>query len=249
MTMPRGLVLDAGNTRVKWGVTAGDEWLAFGAAPKDDVAALVEAWRPWIVPGVRAAGCNVAGDAVGAALASALSMQGVSLRWLSSVESAGGVTNGYDEPRRLGADRWAALVGAWRACGSACLVVNAGTALTVDALDAGGRFLGGLIAPGVRTMLSSLARSTAGLADTPGHHRAFPTCTADAMTTGALDAAAGAVERARTRLEAHCGHGVPIVLSGGGGPALRPLLTGDVRHREHLVLEGVHCLASEGTVS
>lgn len=247
MTAARGLFIDAGNTRVKWGVIAGGEWLAFGAVPKEDTAALAEAWQPWIVPALQAAGCNVAGDAVGAALASVLTAQGVAVRWLTAVESAGGVTNGYDRPRQLGADRWAALVGAWAACGSACLVVNAGTALTVDALDAGGRFLGGLIAPGVRTMLASLANNTAGLADTPGRHRAFPTCTADAMTTGALDAAAGAVARARARLEARCGHTVPIVLSGGGGPALRPLLTGDVRHREHLVLEGVHRLATEGT--
>lgn len=249
MTAGRGLFLDAGNTRVKWGVAEGDTWLAFGAAPKDDVASLADAWRPWAGPDLRAAGCNVAGESVGAALASALTAQGVSVRWLSAVESAGGVTNGYDHPRQLGADRWAALVGARAACGAACLVVNAGTALTVDALDDAGQFLGGLIAPGVRTMLASLASSTAGLADRPGQHRAFPTRTADAMTTGALDAAVGAVERARTRLEARCGHAVPIVLSGGGGPALRALLTGDVLHREHLVLEGIHRLVKEGNAA
>ena len=249
MTGANWLFIDAGNTRIKWGVKGGGAWLAFGAGPKDDVAALAGAWAAWIGPGTQAAGCNVAGEGVGAELASALTAQRVSLRWLAAVESAAGVTNGYDRPRQLGADRWAALVGAWTACGAACLVVNAGTALTVDALDDGGRFLGGLIAPGVRTMLASLARDTAGLTDAPGRHAAFPTCTADAMTTGALDAAAGAVERARARLESRCGHAVPIVLSGGGGPALHPLLTGDVRSREHLVLEGVNRLATEGTAS
>lgn len=248
MTAARGLYLDAGNTRVKWGVVEGGDWIARGVAPKDDLPALVEGWRPWIVPGMRAAGCNVAGDVVGAALSSALMAHGMPVRWLSAVEAACGVTNGYDQPGQLGADRWAALIGAWVACGTRCLVANAGTALTVDALDAGGRFLGGLIAPGVNTMLASLARSTAGLTQAPGHHRPFPTSTADAMSTGVLEAAAGAVERARDRLEARCGRVVPIVLSGGGAPALRPLLTGDVRHREHLVLEGVHRLATEGTV-
>lgn len=241
----RVCVIDAGNTRIKWGVAEGGGWLAVGAVTKDDAEGLRNALSPWLQPGGIAVCCNVAGAAVAGRIAGDLGAHGVIPRWFASAERCLGVTNGYANPRQLGPDRWAALVAAWQECATACLVVNAGTALTVDSLDAQGNFLGGLIAPGVATMLASLATNTAGLADDPGEHRAFPTRTADAMTTGAIDAAVGAIARARTRLEQRHGAPVPLVVSGGGAPRLLPHLDGDVRHREHLVLEGLRRCAME----
>ncbi len=241
----RVLVIDAGNTRIKWGVAEGDAWLALGAAAKDDADGLRRGLSPWLQAGGVAVCCNVAGATVAERITASLAEQGLSPRWFGSSERCLGVINGYANPRQLGPDRWAALVAAWQACASACVVVNAGTALTVDSLDAGGRFLGGLIAPGVATMLASLTSNTAGLPGDPGEHCAFPTRTADAMTTGAIDAAVGAIVRARGRLEERHGAPVPLVVSGGGAPRLLPHLDGDVRHREHLVLEGLRRFAVE----
>lgn len=241
----RVFVIDAGNTRIKWGVAEGDAWLALGAAAKDDADGLRGALAPWLQPDGVAVCCNVAGAAVADRITDELAAHGLIPRWFVSGERCLGVSNGYANPRQLGPDRWAAVIAAWQECASACLVVNAGTALTVDSLDESGRFLGGLIAPGVATMLASLTRHTAGLPGDPGEHRAFPTRTADAMTTGAIDAAVGAIARARSRLEERHGSSVPLVVSGGGAPRLLPHLDGDVRHREHLVLEGLRRFAAE----
>ena len=111
-----------------------------------------------------------------------------------------GLVNGYDHPSRLGADRWVALAGARSRVLAAhqarpALVVMVGTAVTVDALDADGRFLGGLILPGFGVMLRALEMGTAGLKVPTGEVVDFPTNTSDALMSGGANAIAGAIER------------------------------------------------------
>jgi type III pantothenate kinase len=171
--------------------------------------------------------------------------RGVDMRWNVSQASQAGVTNGYDEPSRLGADRWAALIGARARVGSACVVVNAGTAITVDSLSRDGQFLGGIILPGLETMLHALEVRTAGLRRLPGSHRDFPTTTADAMTTGVVDAAVGAVQRVQGRLALLVRGEVRTLLSGGAAESLRPHLADGCECVDQLVLEGLR-VAAEG---
>src|SRR4030095_11376478 len=118
-------------------------------------------------------------------------------RWVVSSAFAAGVTNGYDHPNRLGTDRWGALIGG-RPPGLAvggerrpALVVRVATAVTVDALDAGGKFLGGLILPGFGLMLRALEMGTAGLKAPTGEAVDFPTHTSDALMSGGSHADAG----------------------------------------------------------
>jgi len=234
------LVLDAGNTRVKWAFVNDGIFVANGAVPTADPDALAAEWRDLPLQGVRALACSVAGptvhDRIGA-LVSAHSATDVV--WFTSTERCAGVYNRYDRPTQLGADRWAAMVGARARTDDPVVVVNAGTAITVDALASTGEFLGGLILPGVGVMLDSLAQRTAGLRSAPGRFSEFPRNTADAMASGALEAAAGAVARMVGRLAAREGIHPQVILSGGSAPTLAPGMPEGTCRVEHLVLEGL----------
>jgi type III pantothenate kinase len=166
--------------------------------------------------------------------------------WIASAREQCGVRNSYDDPAQLGCDRWAALIGAWRLCGGPALVVNAGTALTVDALTADGVFVGGIIVPGEHLMRGALAGNTAGLALRPGNFSFFPNTTGDAIMSGTIDAMAGAVERMAHFLE-EAGQARPLcVLSGGGAASLATQLNLEVRVVDNLVLEGLLVISGSG---
>lgn len=234
------LAVDAGNTRIKWGLANGADFNVVGALPTAHAETLVEAWRDLPLAGARVVVCNVAGEAAAEAIAGAVAGVQAHGVWFASVEQRAGVSNGYDRPGQLGADRFAALIGARARCDTACIVVNAGTAVTIDALDAHGRFLGGMILPGFVTMHDALERRTAGLAARTGRYQPFPRNTADAMTTGAIDAITGAAARFARRLAEVDGAGeVPWFVSGGSAPVLQPGLPPQARVVEHLVLEGL----------
>ncbi len=222
------LCLDAGNTRLKWGLFQ-DGWRETGALPLAELGALR------LPQAERVVLSNVAGDEVGRQLERALA--GLPLIRAASRAEQCGVTNGYERPEQLGADRWAALIGARFLHPGPTLVVMAGTATTVDVLDGAGVFRGGLILPGLDLMRRSLARNTAQLDLLPGEFRDYPANTADAIFSGCLSAQAGAVERMFRRIaaepEALC------LLSGGAASPLLPLLPIPVRSVENLVLEGL----------
>jgi type III pantothenate kinase len=152
-----------------------------------------------------------------------------------------GVTNAYSDPGQLGADRWAALIGARHLHAGACLVVNAGTATTIDLLGGDGVFRGGAIVPGAELMKWSLEEKTAGLARAPGRFAAEPRNTADAIETGCTLAQVGAIERMFARLEP----GAVCLLSGGAAASLSGRLGVPLRVVENLALEGLARIAAE----
>jgi type III pantothenate kinase len=238
------LAIDAGNTRIKWGVHDGRRFTATGAMPTADAAAIGDAWAdaPRAERGIAS---NVAGPTVRDALQAACTRHGIPLQVIRSSPSQCGVRNGYADPAQLGTDRWAALVGAHAAETGHKLVVNVGTALTVDALAADGRFLGGLIVPGPALMRRSLDRGTADLRHTEGHFHDFPRATADAITSGALQACIGAVDRMAGAMAEQSLAIARVVLSGGGASEIAPHLPFPLALRENLVLEGLVLLARE----
>src|SRR5258708_39952458 len=152
--------------------------------------------------------------------------------WVEAKRRQCGVTNGYGKPAQLGADRWAALIGAWSILRGPCLVVTAGTATTMDVLRGDGRFVGGVIFPGLELMKRSLARNTAGLPLARGRFSAEPRNTADAIETGCLLAQAGAIERAFAAME----QGAASVLPGGAAPRILLHLAIPLRLLANLVL-------------
>jgi type III pantothenate kinase len=154
------------------------------------------------------------------------------------------VRNGYLQPTQLGSDRWAALVAARHLTGGAALAVNAGTAVTIDALTQEGKFLGGLIVPGLDLMAAALARGTAELPLAAGVIAQFPGTTADAIASGAMQSVCGAIERME-RAMAERGLEPQILLSGGGARIIRSHLGRPARLVPNLVLEGLRVIAAE----
>lgn len=229
------LCLDAGNTLLKCGLHDGTAWRMQGAltydAFDDLVAALPE--KP-----ERMIACNVAGEIARMRIDALARLLDISLEWFLSSAAAGGVLNRYERPEQLGADRWAALIGARALDPGPAIVVMAGTATTIDALDDAGTFLGGLILPGLDLMRQSLARNTAQLPEAAGRYRLFPANTDDAIVSGAIHATLGAIGRIRDGMAAS-GAEPLCLLSGGAAPQLAPHISFPFRPVENLVLEGL----------
>jgi type III pantothenate kinase len=187
---------------------------------------------------------NVAGPHVAQQLREQCGLSGVPLTLIQSRAEQCGVTSRYRDPAQLGTDRWAALIGARAARQGATLVIVAGTATTVDMLDAKGVFQGGIIIPGIALMRESLSRGTAQLPDVAGEYSRFPASTEEAIASGTLLATLGAIERMGATLRDQVGSEVALVLSGGAAPALLPHLPA-AEVREHLVLEGLAAIAGD----
>ncbi|MDR2880793.1 MAG: type III pantothenate kinase [Azoarcus sp.] len=232
------LLVDAGNSRIKWRLV-GENVHASGTCTHDapnDLAVCLE------TPGItRVLGCNVAGPAKGEALAAIIARRGLSLEWISSGAQRCDVHNMYTHPARLGADRWAALIGARGYHRSRdILVVMAGTATTLDILSADGRFIGGHILPGVELMRQALSHGTAQLTATGGRYRDHPRDTADSIVSGCLNAQAGAIERVFRHMDSPR----PVcLLSGGAADNIESLLDIPFQRIDNLVLDGLHRIA------
>ena len=238
------LAVDAGNSRVKWALHDGRSFVRDGWVMRADLDALDTQWSLLPQPSSIMI-ANVAGDEVGRKLRKFSERWQTVPRWASSVRSQGGVSNHYDEPSQLGVDRWAALIGARRFSSDPCVVVNAGTATTVDALDAQGEFIGGVILPGFDLMHESLGANTAQLSAERGNFTSFPRTTRDAITSGAIQALCGAVERMRDAMLL-AGHREPVLIfSGGAGGLLARHMGRPVRIVDKLVLEGLVQIAKE----
>ena len=239
------LLIDAGNTRVKWGVVRDGTWVADGALAHDEIGELRNVIANY--PDVQQVhGANVAGKEIAAKIEAALRGLAPPAKWLCASASLCGVRNSYANPAQLGADRWAALIGAHTLHPGATLVVTAGTATTIDLLDRDGCFQGGLILPGEALMLSSLASNTAQLPLATGEFQATPRNTVDAIVSGCRNAQAGAVERMFRQIE---NEPDAICLVGGGGAStIAPLLTIPFRRIDNLVLKGLAAIALNGTV-
>ncbi len=247
------LAIDIGNTRLKWAQyaapTPGAALLAQGAVFLDHIDTLAETeWQKLPAPG-SILGCNVAGDPVRKLVEEQLELWDLAPRWVVSTAHAAGIANGYDQPGRLGVDRFVAQVGARglvlaRGLPRPVLVVMVGTAVTVDAVDASGRFLGGLILPGHGIMLRALETGTAGLRVPTGEVRDFPANTSDALTSGGTYAITGAIERLHRHLAARCGEPPLTLMTGGAGWKVAPWV--DVPHEliDTLIFDGLLQLQS-----
>ena len=244
------LVIDVGNSRMKWGQYGPHGWVMLGVTPNSEIGSLsLRDWHHLPRP-ARVIGVNVAGEAARVRVEAQLARWRVAPEWLLASDAACGVTNRYARPAQLGADRWASLIAAWRRSTAtdlfppACVVVNAGTAVTIDALDVNGVFHGGLILPGVTLMLRALAENTSGLKVCAGEFRDFPDNTADAIYSGAVQAICGAIDEMRRQIDTNPAT-VRCYLAGGAAREIGAHLNPPVEVVDNLVLEGVLALAGE----
>jgi|GEM_PF-85344 len=219
------LLVDSGNTRIKWALVRGRDWLHSGSLPVEKAGELSRHLTVscdeldsglhviehiWV--------SNVAGDEIAFLISNFGADWNAKTHFIVSVEEQCGVRNGYSQASQLGSDRWAALVGAWHLTSEECLVVNCGTATTIDSLSGQGEFMGGLILPGVEMMLNSLSDTTAQLMTGRGGYALFPKNTADAMFSGVIQASCGAIQRQHALLDHDK---AKVLLSGGAAEVLQ----------------------------
>lgn len=280
------LLIDAGNSRVKWALAGVDgAWLRSGVFahaaqasaeagadaqvgnagprtgepgaadehedPASQWAALAAPSGAWI--------SNVAGRDAAERIAALLDARwpGLPRTFVRARERQCGVVNGYGAPGRLGSDRWAGLIGAHAAFpGEPLLIATLGTATTLEALTAQGRFVGGMIAPGWSLMMRSLGEHTAqlptlsadsvrGLAGDALAKHWFATDTPHAITAGALLAQAGLIERAWRELCRAWDTQVRLVVGGGAADDVAAALGVPYTRHDTLVLSGLARIAAE----
>lgn len=240
------LLIDIGNTSLKWATRGAGGGMAMqglrhhGGLPID----LHAAWERLPVPQRILVG-SVAGEALGAELARACQAHwGLTPRFARTRAECCGVRVAYAQPERLGVDRWLALLAAHRDYASTALIVDAGTAVTYDALLADGRHLGGLILPGMRLMRESvLARTQIPPVEAEESREPWARDTASAVANATLLAPAALAERLCDRLRAETGAEPELILTGGDGERLVAALERPARLVPDLVLRGLALLA------
>lgn len=239
------LLLDIGNSRCKWARVEAGRRTAHGALDNAEIDTLKQVFACLPVPACILVS-NVAGAAIEARLRALLSVWPTEATFIVARAFQCGVRNGYTHPEQLGSDRWAALVGAWQRVGGACLVVNCGTATTLDALSADGEFIGGLILPGVELMQHSLLARTA-LSPTEGGILCdFPLNTADALLSGAVRATQGAIAQQYNFLQRRYG-AARCLISGGAAAVVLPQLAVSCERMDDLVLHGLQVMGENAT--
>lgn len=243
------LLLDAGNTSVKWGLDDGGSIVTGGSFMHrgNNVYDLAgKAWSELQMPaGVYIA--NVAGVETGRSLSDWVEKQwGISPVFIASTARACGVKNAYAIPGQLGVDRWAALIGAHsQGSGEQQCIVDCGTAITLDMLAADGVHRGGLILPGIEMMQHMLLKNTAvkNTSCTQESAKLFAMGTEDAVNSGALYMAAAAIDRIAIDMGAAPGAPMDVVITGGDASRILTLLACPARHDPELVLKGLAMLA------
>ena len=246
------MLLDVGNTTLRWAFRDGGQLAGKGNVVHrgHDMGNLIgQAWAGLDAPD-RMAVSNVAGrpvrDAITRWADEHWSLQPV---FVMTGDRAAGVTNGYTGPGQLGVDRWAAMVAAWHEQQTGVLVIDCGTAITIDYVDAGGRHRGGLIAPGLDTMRQSLSQNTANIdilpADEARPVNPFSEGTEAAIRNGTLCMCTAMIDRVTTDLADRAGSSVCVVLTGGDAPVIQPLLGCRTVHDPDLVLKGVAILVED----
>lgn len=249
------LAIDTGNTRTKWGVFNHLEQLKAQNVCANMALNALPTPTEWKAC-KRIIISNVAGAHVATTLKAKLHPLNLPIHWATASAHICGLENSYSNPAQLGTDRWAAMIAAWQQLQKPCIVVNAGTALTIDAIgtkntENQGVFLGGIIVPGLKLMQNSLIQGTADIANQTGHWQEFPTSTGAAVYTGALNAMAGAVAYMFYKLQQLAGSAPLCIMSGGDAATLASVLNPSLKQHlmvvENLVLHGLLLLDREAS--
>ena len=244
------LLLDVGNTSIKWAICEHQVMEATGRFQHQggDFEMLAgAAWRDLQTP-ARVVVANVAGSVMQNTLSSwAQARWSLKPVYMSAADKVLGVTNAYLRPADLGVDRWAALIAAHASVSGAVCIVDCGTAVTVDFLAAGGDHRGGMILPGVAMLERMLLNNTADikLSGGPQSAQLFSTGTAAAVHGGAVYMVTAAIERIIADIEVAAGTRLEVIITGGDAGQIQSLLTCSTRHDPDLVLKGLAMLAGE----
>lgn len=246
------VLVDVGNTRIKWAqLTLGGTLAGQGsAAHRESLDTAMAALAAALPTGTtRIVVANVAGERIAEPLRALAAQRGTALDFVAVSAERLGVRCAYQDPSRLGVDRWVGVLAAYRRARGAACVVGAGTAVTFDAVDAAGRHLGGLILPGARLFAAALDRHTSDIGATTAHG-AVPRGldllgrdTDSAVAHGAWLALAAAVDRAVATVARELPAAPAVYVTGGDAATLGGWLATKTEERADLVLEGLALLA------
>ncbi len=243
------LLLDIGNTRIKWAQLENGALSAQSAATHaEDRMQVFDRIGQDDDPPRRILVSNVGGPAIAAACSRTFNRRwNIQPEFSISSAHAAGVTNAYREPEKLGVDRWLAVIAAHSMNRGAACIVSVGTAMTIDGVDASGMHLGGLIVPGPDLMISSLLTNTSDIAsrmgDEPAQEALFASHTLGAVHQGCLHALAALVDRAANTMQSPESMPLTLLLTGGAAARLSPLIQTPHEQVEDLVLRGLALLA------
>jgi type III pantothenate kinase len=247
------LVIDVGNTRLKWA------WLT--STGLSDQQAVVHRdskpgfWKAALFQSgqtpSRILVSNVAGPEMAKTLARlAKKTFRVEVEFVTAAREFHGLTSGYLDPSLLGADRWLALIGAWTIARTALCVVDAGTAVKVDSVDSHGQHLGGLIAPGIHMMREVLMSNTSDIAKAAANSTAslagvLANNTIAAVSRGAVFALAGMADRACEVIEQNTGTKPKLFITGGDAIMISGTMRAHGEVVPDLVLRGLAVIAAQ----
>jgi type III pantothenate kinase len=247
------LVIDVGNTRLKWawltdtGLSDQQAVVHRDAKPGSWTSTLFESGQ---IPS-RVLISNVAGPAMAKTLTRLAKKRfRVDIEFVTATPEFHGLTNGYLDPTLLGADRWLALIGAWTKAQSPLCVVDAGTAVKVDSVDAHGQHLGGLIAPGIHMMREALMSKTSDIAkaafqSSPSLAGVLANNTIAAVSRGAVFALAGMADRAAELIEQSTGNTPRLFITGGDATTIAATMRSPGEIVPDLVLQGLAVIAAQ----
>ena len=233
------LLVDLGNTRLKFAVLRADGRVDAQGAVAHAEGELPEGWSDALPTGcARAVVASVAAPALRTEVMGALAGRYPLVLRATTLPALAGLRVGYPDPSTLGVDRFLAMLGARRRDAGACLVVGVGTALTLDLVDGDGQHLGGLIAPSPALMREALHARAAQLPPDGGAFTDFGLTTPDALRAGCDGAALALVERTRVAASVRLGATPRLLVHGGGAVGLAGL-PADAVHAPSLVLDGL----------
>lgn len=241
------LAVDSGNSFLKWAYFENNQRIIQNKVHNEDVEKLSDSWEALKQPDSIIVS-HVSSRVIYDKLSRLFNVWDTMPHWVTALPRQCGVTNSYEEPGQLGSDRWAALIAAWDKYHESCLVINIGTAMTVDALSDDGVFLGGIIVAGPYILLNSIQLNTQLNLNNENNYRYenFPIRTTNAIYSGVIQSLLGSIERMMRLFSLQQGCAVKnCVLSGGGVADILPFIDFNYTVINSLVLDGLLIIAKD----
>ena len=243
------LLLDIGNSRIKWAWSDGEQLLDHGAMVRDEkiFTTLAAAWRSHPKP-QRIVASNVAGDEFGQRLRDWVKeFWALNVEYVAVEQGRDGLNIAYPQPQLFGVDRWVALIAARHLYSGAVCVIDCGTAVTIDAVDVAGKHLGGVIVPGLALMRSTLLQRSTGVSrgveSAAENLPALLGCdTRSGVELGALYAVSGAIAHTLAKIKTEAAQPITSIITGGDAETVLAETVAEYHHVPHLVLHGLQRL-------
>lgn len=240
------LLVDIGNTRIKWAYMSNGTFEYGGALiyAHDNFLTLLSSIWAFIEVPERIIVSNVAGDKIARLLYQWNSEHLQSkIQFATTKKQELGVTNAYTNPEQFGIDRWMSMLAIWQEYQTKFCLVDCGSAITFDAVDGQGKHLGGLILPGIDLMQTTLIEKLPGCQQAELNKRLQNSLLANntfhAMSGGCLYAAVAFIDQLTSDISEELGDPMQCIITGGSAQKILPLLQFDYRYKPHLVLKGL----------